>query len=119
MSSVSRNGLFDKDAPAAAHVCPEIIDALLSELRDRVGSVTRAIYVSRIRAIARILAPGHYLSGLREIEVDLRYEARPRPKYHRIVSSERLLTWGLSSSGVVRRVNSSPFLLVLGLFVTG
>ena len=106
----SRNGLFDKDAPAAAHVSPEIIDALLSELRDRVGSVTRAIYVSRIRAIARILAPGHYLSWLREIEVDLRYEARPRPKYHRIVSSERLLNLGLE---LIRRGEESEQLTLL------
>src|SRR5262249_14458769 len=32
---------------------------------------------------------------LSEMEADLRYEARPRPKYHRIVSSDRLQILGL------------------------
>jgi integrase/recombinase XerD len=105
-----RSGLFDKTAAAAGHVTPDIIDAFLSELRDRVGSVTRAIYVSRIRAIARILAPGRNLSWLREIEVDLRYEARPRPKYDRIVSSERLLKLGLE---LIRRGEESEHLTLL------
>ena len=104
------NGLFDKDVPAAAHVSPEIIDAFLSELRDRVGSVTRAIYASRVRTIARILAPGRDLSWLREIDLDLRYEARPRPKYHRIVSSERLLKLGLE---LIRRGEESEHLTLL------
>jgi integrase len=90
-----RSGLFDKTAAAAGHVTPEIIDAFLCELCDRVGSVTRVIYVSRIQTITRILAPGHDVCWLREIEADLRYEAKPRPKYHRIVSSDQLLALGL------------------------
>jgi hypothetical protein len=69
-----RNALFNKGAMVAGHVTPEIVDAFLSELRDRVGSVTRVVYISRIRTIARILDPGHDLSWLREIELDLRYE---------------------------------------------
>jgi integrase/recombinase XerD len=90
-----RNGLFDQNAPAGAHVTPNIIDAFVSDLRNRVGSVTRAIYVGRIRQIVGLLAPANDLVWLREIEVDLRYEARPRPKYHRIVPSDRLLALGL------------------------
>ena len=86
-----RNGLFDQNAEAGAHVTPEIIDAFVHELHDRVGSVTRAIYVGRIRQMARLLAPRRDLVWLRDIEADLRYEARPRPKYHRIVPSSRLL----------------------------
>ena len=42
-----RNGLFDQDAEAGAHVTPEIIDAFVRELHDRVGSVTRASYVGK------------------------------------------------------------------------
>ena len=42
-----------------------------------------------------MLAPDRDLSWLREIEADLRYEARPRAKYHRIVPSDRLLALGL------------------------
>ncbi len=89
------NGLLDQDAEAGAHVRSEIIDAFVDDLHGRVGSVTRASYIGRIRRIAAILAPGRDFSWLGEIEADLRYEVRPRPKYHRIVSSERLLALGL------------------------
>jgi len=90
-----RNGSFDEKTQPAGHVTSDIIDAFVRELHGRVGSVTRATYIYRIRRMARILAPGRNLVWLQEIEADLRYEARPRPKYHRIVSSERLLTLGL------------------------
>ncbi len=90
-----RNGLLDQDAETGAHVSPKIIDAFVNELHGRVGSVTRASYIGKIRRIAQILAPGRDLVWLGELEADLCYEARPRSKYHRIVSSERLLALGL------------------------
>jgi integrase len=105
-----RGGLLDKTAEPGAHVTPGIIEAFVSELRDRVGSVTRVIYVSRIRAIAGFLAPEQDLSWLREIEGDLRYEAKPRPKYHRIVSSDRLGALGLE---LIRRSETSEHLTLL------
>ena len=86
---------------------PEIIDAFTPELHGRVGSVTRASYISKIQRIARILAPERDLAWLREIEGDLRYEARPRPKYHRIVPSQRLLALGLE---LIRRGETSNHL---------
>jgi integrase len=94
-----RNGLLDLNAEAGAHVAPEIIDGFVRELHQRVGSVTRASYISRIRRVATILAPGRDLAWLGEVEADLRYEARPRPKYHRLVSSDRLLALGLELIG--------------------
>ena len=90
-----RNGLLDQNAEAGAHVTPEVIAAFVDNLRNRVGSVTRATYIEKIHRIATILAPDRDLVWLREIEDDLRYEARPRPKYHRIVPSDRLLALGL------------------------
>ena len=45
--------------------------------------------------MVRILVRGSDLDWLRDIESDLRYEARPRPKYHRIVPTDRLLALGL------------------------
>jgi len=102
-----RNGLFDQNAEAGAHVTPEIIDAFIQELYVRVSSVTRASYIGKIRRIATTLAPGRDLGWLHEIEGDLRYEARPRPKYHRIVSSDRLLALGLE---LIRRGETSNHL---------
>ena len=106
-----QNGLFDQDAEAGAHVRLEIIDAFVHYLNGRVGSVTRASYIGKIRRIVQILAPGRDLAWLGEIEADLRYAARPRPKYHRIVSSERLLALGLE---LIRRGETSKHLTDLG-----
>ena len=102
-----RNSFFDQNAEAGAHVMPEVIDAFVDELHGRVGSVTRASYIGKIRRIATILAPERDLIWLYEIEGDLRYEARPRPKYHRIVSSDRLLVLGLE---LIRRGETSNYL---------
>jgi hypothetical protein len=64
-----RNALFNKGAMVAEHVTPEIVDAFLSELRDRVGSVTRVVYISRIRTIARISTPGTIFLGLEKLSL--------------------------------------------------
>lgn len=99
-----RTGTFDKNADIIAHITPEIIDAFVDDLRRRVGSVARASYVSKIHRLAKILAPKRDLDWLREIEGDLRYDTRPRPKYHRIVPSDRLLALGLQ---LIERGNTS------------
>jgi integrase len=106
-----RNGLLDQDAEAGAHVSPKIIETFVNHLHGRVGSVTRASYIGKIRRIAQILAPGRDLAWLAEIEADLRYLARPRPKYHRIMSSERLLLLGLE---LIRHGETSDHLTDLG-----
>ncbi|MGO8842983.1 MAG: site-specific integrase [Methyloceanibacter sp.] len=102
-----RNGLLDQNAEAGAQVTPKTMDAFIDDLHDRVGSVTRASYIGKIRRIATILAPGRNLAWLGEVEADLRYEARPRPKYHRIVLSYRLLALGLE---LIRRGETSGHL---------
>jgi integrase len=106
-----RNGLLDRNAEPGVHVTPEIIDVFINELHGRVGSVKRASYIGKIRRIAQILAPGRDLVWLGQIEADLRYAARPRLKYHRIVSSERLLALGLD---LIRRGETSKHLIDLG-----
>jgi len=90
-----RTSTFDENADVVAHVTPEIIDAFVNDLRRRVSSVARASYISKIHRLAKILAPERDLDWLRELERELHYEARPRPKHHRIVRSDRLLALGL------------------------
>ena len=87
--------LLDPDAAIGEHVTPDIINGFVQELQERVGSVTQLTYVTRIGRVASMLAPDRDLSWLREIEADLRYEARPRAKHHRVVPSDRLLALGL------------------------
>ena len=102
-----RTGAFDKNADVVAHVTPEIVNAFVDDLRRRVSSVTRASYIFRIYRFANILAPGRDLDWLREIERELHHEARPRPKFHRIVPSDRLLSLGLQ---LIERGNTSNHL---------
>ena len=105
-----RNELLGEHSAAAGHVTPEIMEAFLGELYHRVGSVTRMVYISKIRAMAAMLAPKRDSSWLADIEADLAYEARPRPKYHRIVSTERLVRVGLD---LIRRGETSEHLTLL------
>src|SRR5690349_11642874 len=54
--------------------------------------------------------PGKDFSWLADIEVELRYEAVPRPKHHRIVSTERLVRLGLD---LIRRGETGECLTLL------
>jgi integrase len=102
-----RTGIFDQNAEVVAHVTPEIIDAFVDELHRRVSSVARASYIFRIYRFAKILAPERHLEWLRELERELHYEARPRPKHHRIIPSDRLLSLGVQ---LIERGNTSSHL---------
>ena len=90
-----RKTLFALNAAIGGHVTPTIIDLFVQELHERVSSVTRLTYVTRIGRVVSLLTPERDFSWLRDIEADLRYEARPRAKYHRIVPSHRLQALGL------------------------
>jgi hypothetical protein len=67
MEFCRRKGFFDEKAEAGAHVIPEVIDAFVGELHDRVGSVTRASYIGKIRQIAAIQTPERDLGWLRDL----------------------------------------------------
>ncbi len=90
-----RTGRLVHDAAPAAQVVPETMDAFLAELQTRVGSVTRHAYVSRIRRVAEILDPARDFRWLRLIERELKDQARPRSRAHRVVDSRRLWRLGL------------------------
>jgi integrase/recombinase XerD len=100
-----RAGLLDMNRAAAGQVTEEITAAFLAELSGRVGSVTRAILFGRIARIAELLHPGADYGWLRELASELRLNARPRPKQHRIVDSRRLLVLGLA---LIDRAECSP-----------
>ena len=106
-----RAGLLDMNRAAAGHVTEEIAAAFLAELSGRVGSVTRAILFGRIRRIAELLHPGGDYRWLRELASELKLNACPRPKQHRIVDSRRLLVLGLA---LIDRAESIPRMTNLG-----
>ncbi len=99
LACCERSGTLDREAEAAAHVTPQALEMFAAELRGSLGSVTCTTYVYRIRRMANILAPHNDLAWLGDIEAELRYLERPRPKHHRIVPSERLWTLGREMIG--------------------
>jgi integrase len=99
-----REGALDADTPAAVMVTPDRIAAFLADLSHLVGSVTRLNYIQRILRVASILSPDRDFGWLREVVADLKDSARPRPKAHRIVDSDRLLSLGLA---LIRRGEES------------
>jgi hypothetical protein len=101
----------DQNAEVGAHVAPNIIDAFVHDLRGRVSSVTRASHIGKIRRIATILAPRRDLAWLRDIEADLRYEARGHGP--NIIASFRLIgCWRLPPTTIQMPHNNRKHLII-------
>jgi integrase len=93
---LDRRGLLRRDAPAAANVTPENVDAYLAEAKVRLSSTTVHVSICCIRRVARYMVAGLELDWLAEIAKDLALVAQPRSKSDRLVLSERLIESGLA-----------------------
>ena len=93
---LDRNGLLRRDAPAAANVTPENIDAYLAEAKTCMSSTTVHVAMCCLRRAARYMIPGLELGWLNEIAKDLAVMAHPRSKFDRLVLPERLIEAGLA-----------------------
>jgi site-specific recombinase XerD len=93
---LDRNGLLRRDAPAAANVTPENVDAFLAEAKARMSSTTVHVAMCCLRRTARYMIPSLELCWLNEIAKDLAVVAHPRSKFDRLVLSERLIEAGLT-----------------------
>jgi integrase len=90
-----RKGRLDRCAKAADHLEEELIDAFLDELRVRVSSVSRAMWLQRVHRMAQLLAPERDYAWLRDIVWELKGEQRPRPKAHRVIETTRIVEAGI------------------------
>jgi integrase len=88
--------LLVSNGPSAFNVTPEKVDAYVTDLKTRVGSVTVYGSICKLRRAARYMVPAQELAWLSEIAKELALETRPRSKFGRLVSVERLVTAGLS-----------------------
>ncbi len=79
----------------AALVTEQGVEAYLEELHGRVSSVTVYGCIYKLRRVAEILNPDRCFKWLREIEAELDFVKRPKPKHHRIVTTDRLVDEGL------------------------
>ena len=67
-------------AALTAQVTREHVEAYVLELKQRVSSVTVYGSIAKLRRLARIISPHQDFRWLAEIEGDLRWEMRPKPK---------------------------------------
>lgn len=93
---LDRRGLLLRDAPAAAHVTPENVDAYLADVNTCMSSTTVHVSMCCLRRAARYMVPSLQLDWLTEIAKDLALVAHPRSKSGRFVLSERLIEAGLA-----------------------
>ncbi|MEJ0092948.1 MAG: site-specific integrase [Methylocella sp.] len=105
-----RTGRFEPDAAAAGQVTPDHIERFLEELRSRIGSVTLAGTIYKVRRASELLAPERDFAWLGEIEKDLALVMRPLSKSHRVVDPDRLVEAGLT---LVQESNDDPTLTPL------
>jgi integrase len=91
-----RSGRFDAKAGAGAQVTPDNVDAYVTELKSRVGSVTVYGSVQKLRRIVQLMAPDRALDWLIAVERELASEMRPRPKWDRVVYADILVDAGLT-----------------------
>jgi integrase len=93
---LDRSGWLQLDGQAASSVTPENVNAHVTELQQRVSSVTVHGSICRLRRVAKFIAPDRDFAWLLEIAKDLALVARPRSKFDRLVSSELLVEAGLT-----------------------
>ena len=93
---LQRNGRIKRDLAPAAQVTPPSVEAYMAELVTRVRSATTYNCIYKLRRAAQLLAPISDFSWLIEIEKDLALVIEPRSKYHRLVSTPRLVQAGLT-----------------------
>jgi integrase len=93
---MSRQGSLDPDNAAGAHVTAENVGAYLTELSDRVGSVTAYGSIYKLRRACELIDPARDLTWLADIEKDLALVVRPRSKANRWVLTEVLIEAGLT-----------------------
>jgi site-specific recombinase XerD len=93
---LQRSGSLDLQVVAAAQVTPSAVESYVTELNERVRSVTVWNCIYKLRMAAKLLDPKADFSWLAEIEKDLALVMVPRSKFERLVLSDRLVEAGLT-----------------------
>ena len=94
--SLLRSGRFDRKARAGIQVTPDNVDAYVTELKSRAGSVTVYGSIQKLRRMVQLIAPDLVLDWLIVVERKLASEMRPRSKWDRVVYADVLIDAGLT-----------------------
>ena len=98
---------LDPSAEAAAQITPEAVEGYLAYVQRLWSPVTIAQTLFKLTRMGTLLAPDRDWSWLREIACDRDLVAYPKPRFDRIVTSERLVEAGL---GLIRSARENPHL---------
>jgi integrase len=93
---LDRQRLLRSGEQPAGNVTRENVDAYVAELNDRVGSVTVFGSISKLRRMARLIAPARDFRWLAELESELAFNMRPRSKFDRLVMVDALVKAALT-----------------------
>ena len=93
---LDRAGLLRLEGLAAVNVTADNVNAYLTEIKGRLGSVSVHGSICKLRRAAQYIAPDRDFAWLAEIGKDLAFVARPRSKFGRLVSTEALVEAGLT-----------------------
>jgi integrase len=98
-------GEFDRSAAAAAQITPEAVERYLAQVEPLWSSVTIAQTMFKLGRMGSLLAPSRDWTWLREIACDRDLDAYPKPRFDRIVTTERLVKAGLD---LIRTARQNP-----------
>ena len=96
LDHLSRMGPLDERSAPAEQVTPENVERFIAELRTRVGSVTLAQTIYKLRRMSELLSLEQGFDWLRDIEKDLAFDAVPKSRTSQLVDGPRLLEAGLA-----------------------
>ena len=107
-------GALDHSSRPTSVVTPDIVDAYVRDLEQRVRSVTRHCYLYRVMRVAEYVAPERDWRWLRRRTQMLAFAAKPRDKRPRVVTSDRIVALGLSLMDSADRECQPRFLTAVG-----
>src|SRR3954468_13128821 len=99
LTYLKERGELDPSAEAAAQITPEAVEGYLAHVEPLWSPVTIARTLFKLTRMGTLLAPDRDWAWLREIACDRDLVAYPKPRFDRIVTSERLVEAGL---GLIR-----------------
>lgn len=96
LDHAARSGMLIDTGTPAASVTPDTVDSYVSELKQRVSSVTVQASIAKLKRMAQILNPRMEWHWLQCIENDLALDMRPASKFERIIPSDKIVLEGLT-----------------------
>ncbi len=105
---VDRGLLIESNEPCSG-LRPDVVQLFLEDRHLTIGSVTQAIYLDRLYRMLRLLSSTTKANWLHDLWLDARGDARPRAKFNRLVTTDRLRHAGLNLiAQAERRLDRTP-----------